>query len=259
MKLKYKLPRGAIYAPYLLETIQNNHTLIAGSTGAGKSVLENSIIYALLCTHFPGIPKNGDGAQFVFIDPKKVELRMYKNLPHTLYYADNMESIEKALIFVRGLIDSRLQRMQKSGERKSRECEIYIFIDELVDIVESQQAKTLIRLLSDCISISRACSIFFVILTQAPNRRILRPEVVLNCNCRIALFCNYAIESRQIVGDNSAIALPEHGLAIVQKNLKRYKIKIPFYQDKEINHIIHFWEKQHRIYNYFERLINRRD
>ena len=77
MKLKYNLPRGATYAPYLLDTIKNNHTLIAGSTGAGKSVLENSIIYALLCTHFPGVPANGDGAQFVFIDPKLVELKMF--------------------------------------------------------------------------------------------------------------------------------------------------------------------------------------
>lgn len=260
MKLKYHLPTGgANYAPYLLDMIDNNHVLIAGTTGAGKSVLENAIIYALLCERYPGTPTTGEGAQFVLIDPKKVELRMYKNLPHVLYYADEIESIEKAFLYVRGLIDERLKKMQRKGLKKSVNCPVYVFIDELIDIVTSKKAREIIRLISDSASISRATNIFFIALTQSPSRKIIPPQFKLLFNCRVALYCNNAIESRQIIDDESAVYLPFHGLAIVQQNLNRYKIKIPFYSDSDLNKIVQSWTKQHKIYNYFWRHITRRD
>lgn len=251
MRLKYNLPiGGAEYAPYLIDMIENNHTLIAGATGAGKSVLENAIIYALLCECYPGKPDNGRGARFIFIDPKQVELIMYKDLPHTLLYADNMPDIVNALKHVRNMIDTRLKAMRAAGIRKSNECPVYVFIDELVDLVTNKEhKKDIITTLSDCISISRCTNIYFVILTQAPNRRILLPEIVLNCNCRCALFCNYPYESREIIGDDTATKLPFHGVGIVQQNIERYQIKIPFYNDHDILNIVRHWTKQHRIYN----------
>lgn len=191
MKKRYTLPSGgAEYAPYLLEIIKGNHTLIAGTTGAGKSVLENSIIYAILSDCFPGNTTDGRGARLILIDPKKVELQLYKDLPHTLYYASEINSITDVLYTVRNIIDDRLKRMQRAGVRYSRECPIYVFIDELVDLVTCERSKEIIRLIADSISIARACGVYFVILTQAPNRRILKPEIVLNCNCRVALRCN---------------------------------------------------------------------
>lgn len=250
MRLCYKLPTGCQYAPYLLDMIHGNHVLIAGTTGAGKSVLENSIMYALLCTHFPDLPVGvGKGARFVLIDPKKVELRMYKDLPHTLIYADNMKDIEQAIYNVRLIIDRRLKVMQKKGCKKSLECPMYIFIDELVDIVTSDRSKEIIRLLNDCISISRATNIYFVILTQAPNRKILKPEIVLNMNCRVALRCNNAIESRQIINTDEAINLPRYGVGIVQDNTERYKIEIPYYDDYKLIDIVKHWTQQHPIYD----------
>lgn len=245
MKHTYTLPSGGTpYAPYLLEMVSNNHTLIAGTTGAGKSVLENSIIYAMLSARYPGQTASGRGARFILIDPKRVELRMYKNLPHTMFYADNMSDIVDVLRSVRGIIDGRTRRMAKRGERQSSECPIYVFIDELVDLVVSARSKEIVRLISDSISIARAANVFFIILTQAPNRKVLKPEIVLNCNCRCALRCNNAIESRQIIGDDSAVSLPLHGLGIVQQNLSRYQIDIPFYSDEEIKHNIRHWTKQ---------------
>ena len=245
MKLKYTLPKGLLYYPYMLEMIEENHTVIAGTTGSGKSVLENNIIYSLLCTHYPGKVENGKGCKFVLIDPKKVELDIYKSLPHTLLYADNINDIENALYYVRQLINKRLTEMKMNGWRKSKELPIYIFIDELVDIILSNRSKQIIDLIKDSISISRACNIFFVMLTQAPNRKILKPEIMLNCNCRVALYCNDSIESRQIINDNTACQLPFHGLGIVQQNIDRYMIKIPMITDKQIKEIVFHWNKQH--------------
>lgn len=250
MRLTYHLPSsGAQYAPYLLDMIEGNHTLIAGTTGAGKSVLENSIIYALLSARFPGATSDGRGARFVLIDPKRVELYMYKDLPHTLFYADTIPAIVDVLRTVRVMIDERIQSMQRAGQKKSTECAVYVFIDELVDLVKSPQSKEIVRLIADSISIARAANIYFVILTQAPNRKILLPEIVLNCNCRVALRCNNPIESRQIIGDDSAASLPLHGFGIVQQNLDRYQIKIPYYSDAQLLATVKHWEKQHKFSN----------
>lgn len=253
MKIKYRLPAGRLYAPYLLDMINGNHVLIAGTTGAGKSVLENAIIYSLLCSHYPGDTTAGKSAQFVLIDPKKVELQCYKKLPHTILYADTLDSIVAALYQVRAIIDKRISYMQKHGQRKSTETPIYIFIDELLDLMVSKKAAEIIRLLSDSASISRATNIYFIALTQSPSRKIIPAAFKLLFNCRVALRCNNAIESRQIIDDDTAVNLPRHGIGIVQQNLDRYKIKIPFYFDSEINDIVKFWTRQHPLLNHLLR------
>lgn len=250
MRLTYHLPSsGAAYAPYLLDMIDGNHVLIAGTTGAGKSVLENAIIYALLCTCYPGKSTAGTDAQMVLIDPKKVELRCYKCLPHTLLYADNITGIVAALKAVRVMIDKRLVYMQKHGQRKSTEPPVYVFIDELVDLVTSERSKEIIRLISDSASISRATNIYFIALTQSPSRKIIPAQFKLLFNCRVALRCNNSIESRQIIDDDSALDLPLHGFGIVQQNLDRYKIKIPYYSDSQLLATVRHWEKQHKFCN----------
>lgn len=252
--MRYRTPGGLMYAPYLLDLIEGNHTLIAGATGAGKSVLENAIIYGLLCTHYPGNAASGRGCQFVFIDPKLVELEIYRNLPHTWIYADNPDSIETALYNVRLLIDSRLREMKRRRLRTYDGAPVYVFIDELVDLVEARNSKNIMRILVDSISIARAAGVYYVIATQAPNRKILKPEIVLNMNCRVALRCNSPIESRQIIGTNGAEELPPHGLAIVQRNIEKYMIEIKMKSDADIQNLVSFWEKQHPIKNYFRRL-----
>lgn len=253
MTYTYTLPDGLYYKPYLIDMIEGNHTLIAGTTGAGKSVLENNIIWALLCTKFPGTVPSGQGCKLVLIDPKKVELQMYRKLPHTWLYADTIDTITAALYNVRHLIDCRLNDMKRRGLRKSSECPVYVFIDELVDLMTSPAKREIVRLLSDSASISRACNVFFVVLTQSPARVIIPAQFKLLFNCRVGLRCNNAIESRQIIDDDSAVYLPKHGLAIVQQDIERYQIEIPLLDDYDILNLVKFWEKQHPIHNYFKR------
>jgi len=245
MRKTYYLPDGAIYAPYLLDLIDGNHVLIAGTVGAGKSVLENAILYSLLCARFPGADDTGRNARFVLIDPKRVELKPYEKLPHVIRYADNLPDIKDTLQYVREIIEYRFDVMQRQGQRKTSQAPIYVFIDELVDLVTNKQyGKDIVRILADSASISRAAGVFFVVLTQSPSRVIIPAQFKLLFNCRVALRCNNSIESRQIIDDDSATELPRHGIGIVQQNLDRYRIKIPYYSDEEIYNIIDFWKKQ---------------
>jgi len=236
----YEMPAGT-FRPHLLDLIRGNHTLIAGATGSGKSVLENEILKAFLLSFFPC---GSAGANLILIDPKKVELREYKDIPHCIRYADNIADIIATLEDVRQLVNDRLEYMQARGLRQFDGIPVYIFVDEVVDLFVSAEAKTIIRLMSDIISISRCCSVYWVLLTQAPNRRILRPEIVLNLSTRVALRCNSAIESRQIIGDTGAEQLPPHGIAIVQKGIERYKIRITMSDEAERREIVEAWTAQ---------------
>lgn len=248
MKLTYTIPAGVTYSPDFLNLIEDNHVLIAGTTGAGKSVFENGIINAILCTKYPGQTANGNGARLVLIDPKRCELYLYKDLPHTIGYADSIPDMVYLLRQVRGIVENRLLTMQRQRRKTSAECPIYVFIDELVDLVTSAQGNEIKRLLSDTASISRAAGVFFVVLTQSPARAIIPAAFKLLFNCRVALRCNNSIESRQIIDDDSATTLPRHGLAVVQQNLDRYYLKIPFIPDAQLESLAAFWSKQHRIY-----------
>jgi len=236
----YTMPDGT-FCPHLLELIKNNHTLIAGTTGAGKSVLENEILKAFLLSYFPC---GSDGANLVLIDPKKVELRQYKDIPHCIRYADNIPDIVQTLYDLRETVNNRLEYMQARGLRQYDGIPIYVFVDEIVDLFTSAEKKEILRLMTDIISISRATSIYWVILTQAPSRHILKPEIVLNMITCVALRCKDAIESRQIIGEKGAEDLPEHGVAIVRRGLNRYQIFIPMSPEEERNEIIKAWTAQ---------------
>lgn len=246
MKLKYTIPAGFEYNPLLLDTILNNHTLIAGSTGAGKSVLENNILYSFLCEFFP-FSDGSDAAQLVLIDPKKVELSIYKNLPHCILYADNITDTIQALKTIKNIVADRLNEMQKKGIRKSEKSPIYIIFDEIITLIESKYKKELIELIADIISISRCTNIFFIIFTQNPARGKIPSCIQLNCNCRIALYCNSRIESIEILGEPGAEKLPFHGKAIVRKDIQKYYINIPMYNENNLLLLIDQWKKQNRI------------
>ena len=87
---------------------EQTHLLIGGATGSGKSVIINGFICNLLL-------KSPNQAQFVLIDPKRVELVTYKNVPHCLKYASEQGEILTALKGAINLIENRYKKMQADG------------------------------------------------------------------------------------------------------------------------------------------------
>ncbi len=102
-----------------LDMLKHPHLLIAGSTGSGKSVLINSLIYTALY-------KPPTECLFILIDPKRVELVEYKNLPHCLLYASEPKDIANAINKAVYFMEERYKRMQAAGIKKSTEADIYI-------------------------------------------------------------------------------------------------------------------------------------
>ena len=186
---------------WMLDTINQPHALIAGTTGAGKSVLLHDLVRVILLGH-------PTAREMVLIDTKRIELRRYMNLPHTRAYANTVESSIEALKDAVDTMESRYQRLE-SGYPESDLSDIYILIDDLGDLV--LQSREAIPLLSRIAMVGRAVHVHLIGCTQNPNRKILSPQIEGNCPVHIGLRCKSPIETRQIIGTADASTLPMYG------------------------------------------------
>lgn len=232
----YITPSGSAPAVYV-DILQQPHTLIAGTTGSGKSCAINGIVYTALYNS----PLH---ARFILIDPKRTELIMYCNLPHTIAYTSDPGEALKILNKTVVEIDSRYYRATAKGLKKSDEADIYIFIDELSDLIFSEPRT--VQTLGKIARIGRAANVHLIAATQCPNRKTISAEFAANCPARLALRCREKIESRQIIGNGAAVTLPQYGYAYYQapQYTTLQLVKIPYYTDDILLERVRFWEKQ---------------
>lgn len=195
---------GRTYTAPLLfcDVLRQAHTLIAGQTGSGKSVFLNGLITTAL--------KQG-GNRYIFIDPKQMELWKYHNLPNCEAYAETPEQATRALARAITLMEKRNKECRDRGLKLYDGEPIYVFIDELADLLISPEAKQIKRQLQRLTALGRASRVVIVACTQQPNRKNLPAELTLNFPSRIALHCQTAIESRQVINVKGAEDLPMYG------------------------------------------------
>ena len=114
-RVTYTTPTGQTYTLFS-DILKQPHTLIAGATGSGKSVVMNGLIDTIMYR----LPFDQvGGAQMILIDPKRVELADYKNLPHTLVHAggQNPEAWKNALNMAVKIMDGRYNKMEKNRQK----------------------------------------------------------------------------------------------------------------------------------------------
>lgn len=225
-------PGGAVF-PVSLEILESEHTLIAGTTGAGKSVLINTLLTDAH-TAFPAGLIN-----FIYIDLKRVELIQWEPMPHCIYYADTEQ---KSIFILRKMVElmqDRFDRMRAQRLKKSEEAPVYIVIDELAILTDAAPAS--MPLLIKIGRLARATNIHIIAATQAPNRKTLSGALHQNFTCCIGLRCRSSIESRQIIGVAGCEKLPEYGCAI-QWDKHGYKnINIPLTDQSKTDKIIQYY------------------
>lgn len=216
--------------------LKQPHVLIAGTTGAGKSVLMNGLIYTALNAN-PG------RVQLALIDTKMTELRLYKKLPHTIPngYAETPATAAELITQVLQITRDRAKRSADRGERLSSEAALYLFIDELGDLAFAD--KSIIKTLSNIAMIGRAANVHIIAATQNPNRKTLSAELASNCPARVALRCRDAIESRQVIGTADAVTLPKYGeaLALLPENIGIVKFKVEKIPDEVLTTRVNWW------------------
>lgn len=216
------------------DILKQPHTLIAGSTGSGKSVLINGLIYD--CIFDPPNQK-----QLVLIDPKRVELIQYKPLPHTIAYASEQREIKQLIDYCVQLMDYRYQIMQYQRLKKSIDPHVYIFVDEFADLITTQK-RDVIKPLCRIAQLGRAANIHLILATQRPTRDIIDGQIKVNIDSRVALRVPTRQDSRNIINAAGAELLPKYGKGfyLTPDTMQPVLVDIPYIPDDEIASAIHY-------------------
>lgn len=233
----WKTPQGKATA-LALDFIRQTHLLIAGTTGSGKSVVINNIIYTLLY-------KSPKEVKLILIDPKKVELIQYKELPHTLAYASEQADIINTIKNAVALMEQRYKMMQKQGIKKSREADLYIIIDEYADLITTSKKDTEC-LICRLAQLGRAARVHLIIATQRPTRDIITGQVKVNIDSRLALRVPTAQDSRNIINIKGAENLAKYGQGyyLTPDTLTPELVNIDYIQETELADRVKWWTAQ---------------
>lgn len=226
-----------INAPYWVQgrqILDEAHILIAGSTGSGKSTLIHKLMWTALAT----TPAQ---TRFIIIDAKRgVEMKRYRNLPHTLLFATDGESAIAALDYALSITNERLEEMDKTDSVMYEGADIYVVIDELGALLQGCGKDALDRL-TLLGRIARAARVHLLCATQDPSRRGCPSALQINCTCLIGLACRDAIQSRQIVGMAGCESLPRHGMAIRVMGMDADYLPISLLPEGELEARIAYW------------------
>ena len=209
-----------------LDLAKMPHLLIAGTTGSGKSVCINTIICSILYTATP------DEVKFVMIDPKKVEMTLYKRLEgyHLLKMEDIQEpivtSVDNAILALRALekeMDKRYNILADAVVRNIAEYNskminngesimpyIVLVVDELADLM-MLSAKDVEAPIARLAQLARAVGIHLVIATQRPSVDVITGVIKANFPSRIAFQVASKIDSRTIIDQPGADKLIGRG------------------------------------------------
>ena len=194
----YTTPGGS-YSRLYADMAQQTHLLIAGATGSGKSTVIDGILRAIL-------HDAPTADRLILIDLKKVELIDYRDIPHTIMYADDDQEAIQALQTAIAYTDTRYADMQTRRIKEYDGSHIYIVIDELADLLTtvSKQAVPLIQRLCQ---IGRAARVHVIAATQ--HIPMIPTAIRCNFDSRIALRTVNAQDSRNIIYRPGAEKLPK--------------------------------------------------
>lgn len=223
-------------SPYPLyeDLLAQTHLLVAGATGSGKSVVLNGIIAAAM-------HRSPSEVQFVLIDPKRVELVEYADLPHTVVYASEPLEMVFALRAALQMTESRFVEMQARRIRKYDGPDLYVIIDELADLLTTmkQQVAPTLRRLSQ---IGRAAKVHLVAATQCPLASVLDTSIKCNIDARIALRTRSRQDSRNIIEQSGCELLPRFGKAFYMRPEGFDLISVPMVPDAEREYLVAYWQ-----------------
>lgn len=235
------------------------HLLIAGSTGSGKSVGMNVIICSLLMKAYP------EEVKFLMVDPKKVELTMYNEIPHLLApVVTNPRKAAKALNQVVEEMERRYERFAETNVRNQESYNEYIeklnqtegtgypkmpkivvFIDELADLMlvaGNEVENAIIRLAQ----MARAAGIHMIIATQRPSVDVITGIIKANIPSRLAFAVTSGTDSRTILDANGAEKLLGKGDMLFQPMSLNKPIRVQgaYISDAEVERITNFIKDQ---------------
>ncbi len=249
--LTFALGRNVSGEPIFANIEKMPHLLIAGATGSGKSITIHSLIISLLYKNSPLSLK------LILIDPKRVELSVYNDLPHLVapVVTDNKKAIG-AFKWAISEMENRYQRFLEAGARDLKSYNqraqkplpyILIIVDELADLMVAYGREVegaIIRLAQ----MSRATGIHLVVSTQRPSVEVITGLIKANITSRIALQVASQVDSRTILDMAGAERLLGNGdlLFISSDSPKPKRIQGAYISEEEIKKVIDYIKKNNK-------------
>lgn len=238
---RYETPGGK-YSTLYRKALDQPHLLIAGATGSGKSVF----IAGLMSVIMHRLPCDTAGGAFcILIDPKRVELVQYKQLPHCIRYASEPDSMLSALQYAMTLTEQRYKKMQRQGLKKYNGADVWVIIDEFADLMTTQR-KTVQPLIQRLAQIGRAARVHIVLATQTPIAKVIPTEIKCNFDARVGLRTRSAQDSRNIIGMAGLENLPRYGQCYYMSPEEEGLYIVPMVADAEIDRLVKHWTAQKR-------------
>lgn len=202
-KLTLPLGRDVAGKPIVASLDTMPHLLIAGTTGSGKSVCMNTFLVSLLYQNSP------EDLRLIMIDPKRVELSSYNNIPHLL--TPVIQDPEKAAISLRWIVGEMMRRYRELSSKRVRNItefndvdgvrkmpRIVVVIDELADLMLAA-GKEVEASICRIAQMARAVGIHLIIATQSPRVDVITGLIKANIPARIAFAVSNSIDSRIIL------------------------------------------------------------
>ena len=241
------------------------HLLIAGSTGTGKSVFINSLMMSILFKASP------DEVKLVLVDPKRLELSLYENIPHLIApVVTDPKIASNVLRNATREMENRLKLLAQRGVRnidqynrtfkKDQSLSLFdsveepehkplpyliIVIDELADLmmVDTNNVEESITRLAQ---MARAVGIHLILATQRPSVDVITGLIKANFPARISFRVASKVDSRTILDSNGAESLLGRGdmLYLPAGSARLHRIHGPLVSEDEITEVCDFWRDQ---------------
>jgi DNA segregation ATPase FtsK/SpoIIIE, S-DNA-T family len=241
------------------------HLLIAGSTGTGKSVFINSLMMSILFKASP------DDVKMVLVDPKRLELSLYENIPHLIApVVTDPKIASNVLRNATKEMENRLKLLAQRGVRnidqynrtfkKEQSLSLFdnveepqhkplpylvIVIDELADLmmVDTNNVEESITRLAQ---MARAVGIHLILATQRPSVDVITGLIKANFPARISFRVASKVDSRTILDSNGAESLLGRGdmLYLPAGSARLHRIHGPLVTEEEISEVCEFWRDQ---------------
>ena len=250
---------------FIVDLTSMPHLLMAGATGQGKSVGLNAILVSLLYKKHPSQLK------FVLVDPKKVELSIYKAIEK--HFLAKLPGEEDAIItdtkkVVHTLnalcieMDNRYDLLKEAGCRNIREYNekfvarklnpekghqflpfIVLVVDEFADLIMTA-GKEVEMPIARLAQLARAVGIHLIIATQRPSVNIITGTIKANFPARIAFKVSSKIDSRTILDAGGAEQLIGKGDMLISYNGELVRLQCAFVDTPEVDKIVEFIGEQ---------------
>lgn len=258
---------------YIVDLATMPHLLMAGATGQGKSVGINAVLVSLLYKKHPSQLK------FVMVDPKKVELSIYKTIEkHFLAKLPNEEDAiitdtKKVINTLNALcieMDNRYELLKEAGTRNIKEYNekfisrrlnpekghkylpfIVLVVDEFADLIMTA-GKEVEMPIARLAQLARAVGIHLIVATQRPSVNVITGTIKANFPARMAFKVSAKVDSRTILDAGGAEQLVGRGDMLISHGSELLRLQCAFVDTPEVEKIVSFIGEQRGYPSAFE-------